>query len=127
MERVVVEIRTEGDYRGTETVADLRNAAETLYFPIRLVGFWDRRVDMHLCPQEERQQPCPTDCPRATQSTSTTCCSSSGSGAAAWRSFSPTPEWRYTWASRRHAGRKDPCRRCDKVAHVTRTGPSDPK
>ena len=58
MERVVVEITTGGEYRATETVADLRNAAETLYFPMRLVGFWDRRADMHLCPQEERMQPC---------------------------------------------------------------------
>ena len=59
MERVVVEITSDGDYRATETVADLRNAAETLYFPMRLVGFRDTRADMHLCPQEERMQPCP--------------------------------------------------------------------
>ena len=59
MERVVVQIASDGDYRATETVADLRNAAETLYFPMRLVGFWDTRADMHLCPQEERRQPCP--------------------------------------------------------------------
>ena len=59
MERVVVEIATDGDYRATETIADLRNAAETLYFPMRLVGFWDTRAGMHLCPQEERMQPCP--------------------------------------------------------------------
>ena len=59
MERVVIEIATDGGYRATETVADLRNAAETLYFPMRLVGFWDTRADMHLCPHEERMQPCP--------------------------------------------------------------------
>ena len=63
MERVVVEITTAGDYRATETVADLRNAAETLYFPMRLVGFWDTRADAHLCPQEERKQPCPHGLP----------------------------------------------------------------
>ena len=65
MERVVVEIATDGDYRASETVADLRNAAETLYFPMRLVGFWDTRADMHLCPQEERKQPCPHRLPAA--------------------------------------------------------------
>ena len=59
MEHVVVEIATDGAYRASETIADLRNAAETLYFPMRLVGFWDRRADLHLCPQEERRQPCP--------------------------------------------------------------------
>ena len=63
MERVVIEITSDGDYRATETVADLRNAAETLYFPMRLVGFWDKRADMHLCPQEERRQPCPHGLP----------------------------------------------------------------
>ena len=63
MERIVIDITTDGDYRATETVADLRNAAETLYFPMRLVGFWDKRADMHLCPQEERRQPCPHGLP----------------------------------------------------------------
>jgi hypothetical protein len=65
VERVVIEIKSEGDYRATETIADLRNAAETLYFPMRMVGFWDRLADAHLCPQEERQQSCPHRLPAA--------------------------------------------------------------
>ena len=59
LDRVVVEIKTDGEFRASETIADLRNAAETLYFPMRMVGFWDRRADLHLCPQEEREEPCP--------------------------------------------------------------------
>ena len=59
MDRVVIDIRTESDIRASEIVADMRNAAETLYFPMKLAGFSDSRADLHLCPQEERRQPCP--------------------------------------------------------------------
>ncbi len=59
MDRIVVDIKTEGESRASEIIADLRTAAETLYYPMRLVGFWDHRQDIHLCPQEERRQPCP--------------------------------------------------------------------
>lgn len=58
LERVVVNIDTAGEYRASETLADLRNAAETLYFPMRLVGFWDSRANVHLCPDEERKKLC---------------------------------------------------------------------
>ncbi len=37
----------------------LRTVAETLYYPMQVVGFWDYQMDMHLCPQEERRQACP--------------------------------------------------------------------
>ena len=59
MDRVTVDIEAEGGTRASEIIADLRTAAETLYFPMKLVGFWDHRADMHLCPQEERRQECP--------------------------------------------------------------------
>ena len=59
MDRVTVNIEAEGGTRASEIIADLRSAAETLYFPMKLVGFWDHRADMHLCPQEERRQECP--------------------------------------------------------------------
>ena len=58
MNSVVVSLTTGSGYRASEVIADLRNAAETLYFPMKLVGFWDVREDVHLCPQEERRQPC---------------------------------------------------------------------
>ena len=58
MNSVVVSIATDSGYRASEVVADLRNTAETLYFPMRLVGFWDVRAGVHLCPQEERRQSC---------------------------------------------------------------------
>ena len=45
--------------RASEIIADLRTVAETLYFPMKMVGFRDHQQDMHLCPHEERQQPCP--------------------------------------------------------------------
>ncbi len=59
MDKVVVHIDTQGGVRASEIIADLRAAAETLYYPMQLVGFWDRRADMHLCPHEERRELCP--------------------------------------------------------------------
>lgn len=59
MNKVVVNIETVGDIRASETMADLRNVVENLYFPMRIAGFWDFQADVHLCPQEERRQECP--------------------------------------------------------------------
>ena len=59
MDRVVISIETDGGARASEIVADLRNVAEVLFFPMKLVGFWDHQAGMHLCPQEERRQACP--------------------------------------------------------------------
>ncbi len=69
MERVSVSIETAGAFRATEAMADLRNVAETLFFPMRFVAFWDTQADgAHLCRQEERGQEChhnlPSDDPR---------------------------------------------------------------
>jgi len=58
MNKVIVNITSEGGCRASETIADLRNAAETLYFPMKLAGFWDSRDRIHLCPDEERRKPC---------------------------------------------------------------------
>ena len=63
MDDVVLDIKTEGGSRASEIIADLRTAAETLYYPMKVVGFWDHRADMHLCPQEERRQDCPHKLP----------------------------------------------------------------
>ena len=56
-----VRLRFEGGdgFRPSEIVADLRTVAETLYFPMRMCGFWDRTNDLHLCPQSERRLDCP--------------------------------------------------------------------
>lgn len=63
MDRLTIRIeRIEGDAggaRASEILADLRSAAETLYFPMKVVGFWDYQADLHLCPQEERREACP--------------------------------------------------------------------
>ena len=65
MDRVTVDIRTEGEMRASETVPELRAAAEALYAPMRLVGFWDGRLDIHLCPHEERKLECPHRLPES--------------------------------------------------------------
>ena len=59
VDRVVVNFETDSSFRASEIIADLRNVAETLYFPMKLVGFWDARADLHMCPQEERREECP--------------------------------------------------------------------
>ena len=50
MKTVEVSFEGGGEFRPSEIVADLRTAAETLYFPMRICGFWDRTNDLHLCP-----------------------------------------------------------------------------
>lgn len=63
IDKVTLTIETDGDARPSEIIADLRTVAETLFYPMRLVGFWDYQADMHLCPQEERREPCPHKLP----------------------------------------------------------------
>ena len=58
MNTVIITIEPNEPYRATEVVADLRNVAESLYFPMKLVGFRDSRADIHLCPDEERHISC---------------------------------------------------------------------
>ena len=57
--RVAVDIHTDSDFRATEIVADLRNAAEILFFPMKCVGFWDVPTGGHICPQLQRGRECP--------------------------------------------------------------------
>ena len=59
MARVTVDIRTESDFRSTEVVADLRNTAEILFYPMRCVGFWDIPTGGHICPQLQAGKECP--------------------------------------------------------------------
>lgn len=59
MHRVEVKIETQGGFRATEVIADLRNVAEILFNPLRLVGFWDDQAGgLHLCPQEQMGREC---------------------------------------------------------------------
>ena len=58
MNTVTINIVTDSGMHATEIIADLRNVAETLYYPMKLVGFRDHRLDLHLCPQEERREAC---------------------------------------------------------------------
>lgn len=59
IERATVRIETDSSFRPTEIMGDLRIIAETLYFPMRLVGFWDETSDSHMCPEVEAKKPCP--------------------------------------------------------------------
>ena len=59
MDKVTVDIKNEGVLRSTEGLSDLRIVSETLFGPMKLVGFWHSRQDMHLCPHMERRQDCP--------------------------------------------------------------------
>ncbi len=63
IDNITLAIETESDARASEILADLRTVAETLYFPMKMVGFWDYEADIHLCPQEERRQLCPHKLP----------------------------------------------------------------
>ena len=56
---VQVNIEKHEVFRPSEIIADLRAAAEALYYPFKVVGFWDSHADMHLCPQEQRREKCP--------------------------------------------------------------------
>ena len=57
MENITIKIEGHS-YRATEVISDLRIAVETLYGPMKMVGFWDRSQGIHLCPYLERQQDC---------------------------------------------------------------------
>ncbi len=57
--RVIVDIHTDSDFRATEIVADLRNTAEILFFPMKCVGFWDVPTGGHICPRIQRGHECP--------------------------------------------------------------------
>lgn len=64
MDRAEINIEAEHGFRATEVIADLRNVAETLFSPLKLVGFWDEQADgMHLCPQEQTGKVCPHKLP----------------------------------------------------------------
>ena len=63
IDKITLTVETDSDARASEILADLRSVAETLYYPMKLVGFWDHRADMHLCPQEERGETCPHNLP----------------------------------------------------------------
>ena len=64
MDRGEVNIPPPSKNRATEIVADLRNAAEVLYHPMRSVGYWDVRSNDHRCPQAALGAQCPHVLPR---------------------------------------------------------------
>ena len=63
MEKATVRIETDSPFRPSEIMGDLRIVAETLYHPMRLVGFWDAAANTHMCPETELGQSCPHGAP----------------------------------------------------------------
>ena len=59
METITINIDGHHNYKPSEIISDLRIAAETLYCPMKFVGFWDYQKDMHLCPQIDKHQSSP--------------------------------------------------------------------
>ena len=63
MDRVEISVTTSSGYRPTEMVADLRNAVESIYFPMKAVAYWDVRSKDHRCPQALIGKVCPHTLP----------------------------------------------------------------
>ena len=59
LKTLVLRIETTGEFQASEIMADLRNVAETLFYPFRTVGYWDGPTTDHLCPQAARGEGCP--------------------------------------------------------------------
>lgn len=60
MWKIAVEVENHPVFVASHILADLRIVAETLFYPLRQVGFWDRQADgMHFCPQAIRGSQCP--------------------------------------------------------------------
>ena len=59
MDKATLNIDTQSAFRASEILGDLKIVAETLYFPMRVVGFWDEAADSHSCPETEVARPCP--------------------------------------------------------------------
>lgn len=59
MEIIEISIPQSVSYRASEIVADLRNAAEELFHPMQVVGYWDAPTADHLCPLAQMQLDCP--------------------------------------------------------------------
>ena len=58
METIEINLINNKKFRASEIVADLKSISETLYFPLKMVGFWDSHLNIHLCPQLERREKC---------------------------------------------------------------------
>ena len=64
MDSATIRIETDSPFRASEIMGDLRMVAETLYHPMRLVGFWDYTAGgNHMCPEAEIGHPCPHAAP----------------------------------------------------------------
>ena len=68
IERITVSLDSNGPSRASEIVADLRNVAEALFHPLRLVAYWDAQAGgRHICPQADRGEECPHHLPPGSQ------------------------------------------------------------
>jgi len=63
-----VDIEANEVFRASEILADLRVVSETLFYPMKVVGFWDYHLDgTHLCPQKTLKMTCPHELPKDDQ------------------------------------------------------------
>ena len=54
MKIIKIKIETDSNFRATEIPADLQIAAETLFYPLKSIGIYDKRTGEHPC----RKKPC---------------------------------------------------------------------
>lgn len=60
MRTVTITVEANEIFDASPILADLRVVAETLFYPLCQVGFWDSwAAGAHLCPQESRKADCP--------------------------------------------------------------------
>ena len=58
METIEINLINNKKFRASEIIADLKSISETLYFPMQMVGFWDKLNNNHLCPSEQQLKKC---------------------------------------------------------------------
>ena len=59
MDAIKFSLSTTSGYRATESPADLRRASETLFHPMKMVGYWVGPSQDHLCPPGKLGLTCP--------------------------------------------------------------------
>lgn len=64
MNKVIIRIDTNDEVRASEIIADLRNVVEVIYFPMKMVGFWDSQGDIHLCTENDQTVTCAHKLPK---------------------------------------------------------------
>ena len=59
MKTLTIAFTGDTGYRPSEIVADLRNAAENFFHPMKVVAYWDEPSNDHACAQSLLGRKCP--------------------------------------------------------------------